>query len=94
MENITILPILTKIKRKCPEKLGNAWFIYKNFLVISTIYKLREYNFLCHYLDFSNHIKHPQATCLKSGDIFFTSLVMLEFQAKASICSAIKENLI
>ena len=31
---------------------------------------------------------------LKFGDRFFTYLTMLKLEAKASICSAIKENII
>ena len=41
-----------------------------------------------------NNAKHRHTICLKFGDTFFTSLAMLEYEAKASICSAIKENLI
>ena len=35
----------TKVKPKCQEKIGSAWFIYKKWKVISTIHKLCEYNF-------------------------------------------------
>ena len=41
-----------------------------------------------------NNVKHRHAICLKSGDRLFTSLNMLGLEAKASICSTIKENLI
>ena len=42
----------------------------------------------------SNKVKRPHAIYLKFGDRCFTSLTMLVLEAKASICSAIKENLI
>ena len=41
-----------------------------------------------------NNVNHRDAICLKFGDSFFTSLTMLGLEAQASICSAIKENLI
>ena len=40
------------------------------------------------------NVKHRHAICLKFADKCFTYLTMLWLQAKASICSAIKENLI
>ena len=39
-----------------------------------------------------NNVKHRHAICLKFGDRFFTFLTMLGCEAKASICSANKEN--
>ena len=39
-----------------------------------------------------DNVKH-HASCLEFGDRFFTSLTMLELQAKASICSATKGTL-
>ena len=39
-----ILPKQTKIKLKYLEKIGSAWFSYKKWQVMSTIYKLFEYN--------------------------------------------------
>ena len=41
-----------------------------------------------------NNVKHRHAICLKFGDRFFNYLAMLGCEAKASICFAIKENLI
>ena len=35
----------TKMKVKCLEKIGSAWFVYKKWQVISTIYMLIECNF-------------------------------------------------
>ena len=39
-------------------------------------------------------VKHRYAILLKFGDIFLTSLTNLVMEAKSSICSAIKENLL
>ena len=41
-----------------------------------------------------NNVKHRHAICSKFGDNFFTFLTMLGCEAKASIFSAIKKNLI
>ena len=35
-----------------------------------------------------NNVKHHHAICVKFGDRFFTFLIMLVVEAKASICSA------
>ena len=42
---------------------------------------------------FSN-VNHRHAIYLKSGDRFFTSLTISACEAKASICSAVKENVL
>ena len=42
---ITIFPITYQNKPKMPGKIGSAWFLYKKWQVISTIYKLFEYHF-------------------------------------------------
>ena len=39
-----------------------------------------------------NNSKHRHAICMKFGGSFFTSLTLSKCEAKASICSAIKEN--
>ena len=41
-----------------------------------------------------NNVKYRQAFCLRFGDRSFTSLAMLGFEAKTSIFSRNKENLI
>ena len=78
---------LSKIKLKCLEN-GSAWFIYKKWQVISTIYKLSEYNFWWNRLEFSNKMhltiqmkifnnKTSSRNLLEFGGRFFTSLTML-----------------
>ena len=39
-----------------------------------------------------NKEKHRHAIFLKLGDIFFTSITMLELEAKASTCPEIKKK--
>ena len=41
-----------------------------------------------------NNVKNRHAICFKFGDRCFISLTMLRPEVKASICSAIKENII
>ena len=85
--------------------MGNVWFIYKKWQVISTIQKQFEYNFWWNCLEVSDkmdltiqikifsNVKQYQRICLNYGDRFFTSLTMLGCEVKASTCSVIKENL-
>ena len=100
-QNVTaILPITYQNKTKAPGENKICLVIYKKRQTISTIYKLSEYNFwwncleFIHKIDLSiqrsilNNVKHSQATR------FLTFLTMLGLEAKATICSAIKENLI
>ena len=84
--------LLIKIKLKC---LG---IIYKKWQIISTKYKLSEYNIWWNCLEFIvkidptiqmrifNKVEHHNAICLKFGDRFFTFLAMLGLEAKAIIC--------
>ena len=73
---------------------------------MSTTDQLFDYNFLWKWLESSdkmdvtiqmrifNNAKLCHAIFFKFGDRFFTSLTMLGIEAKANICSTIKENLI
>ena len=90
---ITILPIV-----------GNAWFKYKKWQIISAIYKLSEYNFWWNCLEFSNkmdltiqmttfnNIKRRHTIYLNFSDRFFTSQTMLAINVEANICSTIKRK--
>ena len=40
-----------------------------------------------------NSITHRHTNCLKFGDRYYTSPMILELKANASICSKIKRNL-
>ena len=72
--------------------------------IISTIYKLLEYNFLWNCLELRDEIyltiqmrifknvKFRHTMCLKFGDRFFISPIMLGIEQKGSMSSTIKEN--
>ena len=51
---IQVLPTICQNKFKIPEKIENAWFIYKKQPVVSAIYKLFQYNFWQNCLKFSD----------------------------------------
>ena len=40
-----------------------------------------------------NNLTHHHTICLKLGNRFFTSLIILGFECKAIICSTIEEKL-
>ena len=82
-------------------------FIYEKMQVVSTMYKLFQYNFWQNCLEFSNKMRltvrmiifngnliHRDAICLKFTDRCFTSLIILELESKFNISSIIKENLL
>ena len=73
---------------------------------VSTIHKLFQHNVWWNCLKFSdkrdlsirmrafNNSKHRHVICLNFRDLFFNSLTKLAREAKASISSTIKENLL
>ena len=98
---------LTKIQVKFLVKIGNAWFIFKKWQVISIILKLFQYKFR-NCLEFTdkmdltiqiktlNSVKHLKAISLRFGDRYFTFLTILKCEAQAShlLCNQRKSNFI
>ena len=80
-------------------------FIYEKMQVVSTIYKLFQYNFWQNYLEFSNKMRLTVrmikltailyiVTQFVRTDRCFASLIILELESKFNISSTIKENLL
>ena len=83
-----VLPITFQNEIEMPGKKDIVWFIYKKWQVISTKYKLSECNFWWNCLEVSDkmdnnpkemteNVKHCHVICLKFGDRFFPSFIML-----------------
>ena len=97
---------LSKTKLKFQGKWASSGFSHKESYVLLTVHKLCEHYYWQNWLKFYDKmdlsirmrvmriVKHRYAIRLKFGGKFLTSLTKLLLEAKAGICSTIKENLL
>ena len=75
-------------------KLYQLYTCYFSIIFGGPVLKFSDKTDLTVQMKIFSNVKHRNTVCLKSGDRFFTFLTKLRWEAKASICSAIKKNLI